>query len=226
MLTGMTDEALTSANRANLSDIAVAMRLKNPTGEHGFPGASDWNTAQAIRFTADWQGRNPDGQRETQARLLWNPGTLFVKFQARYRTITVFPDSEAKGRRDQLWDRDVAEVFMQPDSSDPLRYKEFEASPNGMWIDLELSHGEKRNLQSGLKCRAAIDQGTATWTAELALPMESLTRQFDPAAAWRVNFFRVEGATEPRFYSAWRPTGTPKPNFHVPAAFGKLIFVG
>jgi alpha-galactosidase len=34
----------------------------------------------------------------------------------------------------------------------------------------------------------------------------------------------VEGATEPRFYSAWRPTGTAVPNFHVPEAFGQLIF--
>jgi alpha-galactosidase len=41
---------------------------------------------------------------------------------------------------------------------------------------------------------------------------------------WRVNFFRVEGAAEPRFYSAWRPTNTPKPNFHVPEAFGALVF--
>ena len=45
-----------------------------------------------------------------------------------------------------------------------------------------------------------------------------------PAAEWRVNFFRVEGAREPRFYSAWRATNTPQPNFHVPEAFGKLRF--
>jgi alpha-galactosidase len=60
--------------------------------------------------------------------------------------------------------------------------------------------------------------------AELALPMKCLTEKFSPDAAWRANFFRVEGASEPRFYSAWRPTGTPVPNFHVPAAFGKLAF--
>jgi len=39
-----------------------------------------------------------------------------------------------------------------------------------------------------------------------------------------VNFYRVEGAAEPRFYSAWQPTGTPAPNFHVPEAFGELVF--
>jgi alpha-galactosidase len=60
--------------------------------------------------------------------------------------------------------------------------------------------------------------------AELALPMKCLVERFDPAARWRVNFYRVEGASEPRFYSAWQPTGTPAPNFHVPEAFGTLIF--
>jgi len=29
---------------------------------------------------------------------------------------------------------------------------------------------------------------------------------------------------EPRFYSAWSPTMTPTPNFHVPEAFGHLVF--
>jgi hypothetical protein len=58
----------------------------------------------------------------------------------------------------------------------------------------------------------------------LTLPMKSLTRRFDPAAVWRVNFYRVEGPSEPRFYSAWRPTNTSQPNFHVPEAFGRLVF--
>ncbi len=58
----------------------------------------------------------------------------------------------------------------------------------------------------------------------VALPMKCLVDRFDPAATWRVNFYRVEGAAEPRFYSAWQPTRTPAPNFHVPEAFGELVF--
>jgi alpha-galactosidase len=215
---------LASLSFGDLEDTAVAVHWKSSASANGFPQEADWLTAPALHFRADWQGRNADAQRETQVRLLWTSKTLFLRFQARYRSITVFSDSAAGGRRDQLWDRDVAEVFLQPDSGDPLRYMEFEVSPNGMWIDLELSHGEKRDLQSGLKCHAAIDSDAKTWTAGLALPMNLLTREFDPAVVWRVNFFRVEGAAEPRFYSAWRPTGTPKPNFHVPEAFGSLIF--
>jgi alpha-galactosidase len=54
--------------------------------------------------------------------------------------------------------------------------------------------------------------------------MQSLTPQFDPTRSWRGNFFRIEGQIEPRFYAAWSPTHSPKANFHVPEAFGVLVF--
>jgi alpha-galactosidase len=203
---------------------ALATRLPGEPSSDGFPSTSHWDAAKSLRFSADWQGLNPDTQRETEVRLLWSPETFFIHFYARFRTITVFPDSAPSGRHDHLWDRDVAEVFLQPNSSDPQRYKEFEVSPNGMWIDLDIAHGEKQDLRSAMRSRVAIDYANQIWTAEIALPMNRLTPLFDPAATWRLNFFRVEGPAEPRFYSAWRPTHTPAPNFHVPAAFGNLIF--
>ena len=205
-------------------DTATAVRFTGSTDSHGFPAPAAWEMAPALRFDADWQGKNPDALRETEVRLLWTPETLYLRFRARYRVITVFPDAEASGRRDQLWDRDVAEVFLQPDASDPRRYKEFEISPNGFWIDLDIAPGEKRDLQSGLKRRVQVEESKKLWVAELSIPMKSLIAHFDSAATWRVNFYRVEGSAEPRFYAAWRPTGTPQPNFHVPQAFGKLIF--
>ena len=190
-----------------------------------FPKSSAWELTKALRFNADWQGKNADPGRETEVRLLWSPETLYLRFFSKYRTITVFPDAEANGRRDRLWDRDVAEVFLQPEPSDRSRYKEFEISPNGYWIDLDIAPGEKQDLKSGLRRRVILNEATRTWVAELALPMKCLVARFDSAAKWRVNFYRVEGPAEPRFYSAWRPTQTPVPNFHVPEAFGELIFV-
>jgi alpha-galactosidase len=216
--------SVTIAFRESGSNVAVAARLTGDIASNGFPSPSQWDAAMPLRFSADWQGKNPDSQRETEVRLLWSPETLFIKFHARFRTITVFSDSDSTGRRDQLWDCDVAEVFLQPDASDPCRYREFEVSPNSMWLDLDILRGQKQALHSGLRRRVSIDHSAKVWTAELALPMESLLAPFDPAATWRVNFFRVEGPSEPRFYGAWRPTNTPQPNFHVPAAFGQLIF--
>ena len=206
-------------------DTARATRLSKETDSQGFPTPTAWETATAVRFDTDWQGRNPDALRETEVRLLWTPETLYLRFQAHYRVITVFPKAEPSGRRDQLWDRDVAEVFLQPDVSAPRHYKEFEISPNGFWIDLDIAPEEKRGLKSGLRRRVHVDEKKKLWVAELSIPMISLVAHFDPGATWKVNFYRVEGADEPRFYSAWRPTGTPKPNFHVPEAFGRLVFV-
>ena len=206
------------------SDTIVATNLSKELDEEKFPSLAAWNRAAPVRFCTDWQGKNPDPERETEVRLLWTTKTLFLRFHAKFQSITVFEEAEASGRRDQLWDRDVAEVFLQSDPAAPRRYKEFEVSPNGYWIDLDIAPGEKHNLKSGLRRRVVLDERRRTWVAELALPMLCLTQSFDPAVAWRVNFYRVEGASEPRFYSAWQPTGTPQPDFHVPASFGRLIF--
>jgi alpha-galactosidase len=209
---------------ARETETAVAVQFTGRPGAEGFPAEAAWENAPAIQFEHDWQGKHADSQRGTEVRLLWTREFLYLRFLAHYRSITVFPDGEANGRRDQLWDRDVVEVFLQPAGEDARRYKEFEVSPNGFWIDLHIALGEKHDLKSGLRRRVSIDEKSKTWRAELVLPMKSLTARFEPSAVWRVNFYRVEGVSEPRFYSAWRPTETPMPNFHVPEAFGKLVF--
>ena len=205
-------------------DTAFAVRLAGGTDAEGFPADGAWETAPPISFNADWQGKNEDRQRATQVRLLWNSRHLFLRFDAFYRSLTVFADSGPSGRRDLLWDCDVCEVFLQPPNLPPGIYKEIEVAPNGLWIDLEIAPGEKRDMKSGLQRRTNIDEDNRQWRAVLAIPMESLVVDFKMPSVWRVNFFRVEGASEPRFYSAWRPTNTSQPNFHVPEAFGALVF--
>jgi len=206
------------------TDTAFAVRLVGAVDAEGFPPAGAWETAPPVCFSADWQGKNADTRRETEVRLLWNAEFLFVRFDARYRSLTVFADGEASGRRDGLWERDVCEIFLQPRGSHSSYYKEIEVAPNGLWIDLEIAPGEKRDLRSGLRRRVSINEQTKQWQGTVALPMKSLVARLEMSAVWRVNFFRVEGAEEPRFYSAWRPTNTPAPNFHVPEAFGALVF--
>ncbi len=212
------------ASERRVLPTAYALQLKAPPGAGGFPSAEAWEKAPAFQFDQDWNGDNPDPQRATEVRALWTSQTLFLRFHCKYRNIFIFSDARADGWRYELWERDVAETFLQPDASDPLVYREFEVSPNGYWIDLAVSHGKIAELHSGLKRRVVMDEKAKTWTAELAIPMKYLTTQFDPKHSWRVNFYRIEGDTEPRFYSAWSPTYSPKPNFHVPSAFGTLEF--
>jgi len=203
---------------------AVAVQMLEVPDAEGFPTFFSWGRSEPLRFNTDWRGENADPERETEVQLLWTHESLFLRFAARFRAITVFPDAEPNGRRDQLWDRDVAEVFLQPGRPQMRCYKEFEVSPNGFWIDLDIAPGEKRDMKSGLRRRVTVNEAAKTWIAELVLPLKCLVERFDPGASWRVNFYRVEGGAEPRFYSAWQPTRTEAPNFHVPEAFGELIF--
>lgn len=193
--------------------------------------APEWAKTDFVKFCADWHGRNADPARETEVRVLWTPERLCLRFECRYRELFVFGDSDPNGRRDRLWERDVAEAFLQPDPARQSYYKEFEVSPNGMWIDLNIDprsitrEEPPRDLKSGMTRSVWLDEKQHTWAAELSIPMRALTANFDPTAVWRANFFRVEGRREPRFYSAWQPTKTEQADFHVPEAFGCLRFV-
>jgi len=208
------------------SDTVTAVRVAHEISLDAQHPAAEWHAAVPATFCADWQGLHLDPERQTEARVLWTPDTFYLRFECRYRELFVFEDSDPNGRRDHLWDRDVAEAFLQSDPSQPRYYREFEVSSNGMWIDLDIFPGGLSDLKSGLTRSVWLDQDGHRWAAELAIPMKALTEHFDPAAVWRANFYRVEGLREPRFYSAWRATGTAEPDFHVPSAFGKLQFEG
>jgi alpha-galactosidase len=187
--------------------------------------AAEWETATSVTFCTDWQGKNRDRTRQTQVRLLWSPQTLYIRLECHYRELHLPTGGDFNGRRrDDLWDGDAANVFLQPDPSHPLNYKEIGIAANGLWTDLDVSPAHRDDLSSGLKRSMWVDPKTPVWVAELAIPIKSLTPHFDPKKLWRVNFTRIEGAKESLAYLAWHPTNTPKPDFHVPRAFGRLRF--
>ena len=211
------------SSAAELPEIAANHVSHEIVLDAAYP-AKEWKTAQPITFSSDWQGQNSDPALQTTVRALWSNDALYLRFVCRYRDLYVFSDSDPNGRREHLWDRDVVEAFLQPDPSREFFYKEFEVAPNAMWVDLDIFPGGRSDLKSGMKRSVYLDRKSQTWSAELAIPMNALADHFAPHSIWRVNFFRVEGKTEPRSYLAWQPTRTPQPNFHVPGAFGTLRF--
>jgi hypothetical protein len=221
----MTSESSAPANPTASSEICAFFVDHEIVLDAAHP-AAEWENARAVTFASDWQGKNSDTGRQTQVQVLWSERTLFLRFECRYRGLFVFEDADPDGRRDHLWERDVAEAFLQPDPAREQYYREVEVSPNGMWIDLDIFPGGLSDLQSGMRRSVFLDEKTQVWIAELAIPIRALTERFDSNAIWRVNFYRVEGTEEPRAYMAWQPTNTPEPNFHVPRRFGRMRFVG
>jgi hypothetical protein len=126
-----------------------------------------------------------------------------------------------------LWDRDVCEIFIAPDATNPLRYFEFEAAPTGEWVDLGIvitpaGRETEWDYASGMQTHAMVEPHRIV--IGMKIPWSDRIPQPSVGNEWRVNFFRCVGPDEATRYLAWRPTGTPEPNFHVPGAFGWLRF--
>ena len=205
-----------------LTSSSMISAAKITKGIPGLPEVKDWSAAHPVRFCHDWQGQNPDPLRETEVRMLWSPEMLYIRFHARYRSLYTYPNRDQ--RQPELWERDVAEVFLQPPELTGRNYTELEISPNGDWLDLTIAEHETLDMNCTMQTRVVVDEKQKTWTAQMAIPMQCMTKHFDPAKPWRLNLFRIEGAEPERFYSSWQPTHTDKPNFHVPQVFATLTF--
>jgi hypothetical protein len=190
--------------------------------------AYEWTRAQPIRITRTWNGEPAPESRHSEARILWTERYLMVRFVCRQEEpLIVSSTPQTEHKTDRLWYRDVCEIFVAPEAKTPERYFEFEASPAGEWIDLEIvftAQGRETNFEfhSGMQTTATILNDETIIT--IAVPWSSHLPKPSVGDVWRVNLFRCIGAGDER-YLAWLPTFTEEPSFHVPAAFGKLKFV-
>ena len=226
----------------------IAMRTGADFAPDAHGAEPQWHAAPPACFDrSDWGAGPPRPDQSTCARILWTPGFFYLRFDCRYRTLTVFPPSSAAagGRRLGVWNRDIVEAFIQPHPSTPDFYKEMDISPNGLWIDLSIDHRlmrskgsppltsaeqaaasaehEKlRQWRSGALHSVAVNEAHKIWRAEWAIPMPALMGSGSKPEAgqiWRIGMFRQEGLPKETF--EWSPTGPP--SFHVPERFGYLV---
>lgn len=201
-----------------------ASRLRTKLAPGEFPQGKEWQRAAPIVFCSHWHGKGADPHRSTEVRILWSDTALYLRFRCKYRELFTYGAANSSGRKEHLWERDVAEAFLQPDRFGEHFYKEFEVSPDGLWLDLDVFASGDTDLHSGMRALADVNPALRVWTAGVVIPMKSITTRFDPNSTWRANFFRVERREPNRAYLAWRPTHTPTPDFHKPEAFGLLRF--
>ena len=187
-----------------------------------------WHECQAVTLEHYWSGEPAPSSRHAEARICWSSEALHVRFVCKQREPLVVSE---KPRTDTktlgLWDRDVCEIFLAPDPMNPSRYFEFEAAPNGEWVDLGITitpSGRETDwdFNSGLTTAAKLEREQLC--VGMRIPWSEAIPKPEAGEEWRVNLFRCVGPESPERYLAWRPTRTAEPNFHVPEAFGSLRF--
>ena len=188
----------------------------------------EWVHADAIQMDHYWSGEPAPESRHAEARLLWSNKALHIRFvgnQAEPLIVSNKPQTEKKTMG--LWDRDVCEIFIAPDPQMVEKYFEFEVAPTGEWLDaaIDLTSGRRETdwgFHSQMTTAAKIENDCVTMA--MRIPWNHSIHQPQHGERWRVNLFRCVGKDPNRGYLSWRATHTPEPLFHVPKAFGWLVF--
>lgn len=191
-----------------------------------------WQTAEPVKLRYYWSGVEAPAARHAEARVLWHEEALLVRFAYQQtEPLIVGPAPQVERKTIGLWDRDVCEIFIAPQSQEkspvPESYLEFEVAPTGEWLDLKIksvTDGRETDWEfaSGMKAAARITNNHIMLA--LTVPWTAFGQRPERGDCWRANVFRCVGAGETRGYLAWQPTRTTAPDFHVPAAFGELVF--
>jgi Carbohydrate family 9 binding domain-like len=212
-----------------LSNVEIISRFS----KHDFVPDGDlkkeaWAKAKWIRFDHDMSGRTHYPESATQVAALWTEKFVYFAFQCKYTALNIYEGEDASKERWGLWNRDVAEVFINPQPERVSHYYEFEVAPNNQWIDLEIDKTKTpfndAAWDSHFGHAARIDSTNHVWTCEMKIPVSSMgVATVQLGTEWRLNFYRADGPGDDtqRRFMAWSPI--PHGNsFHQPEYFGIL----
>lgn len=194
---------------------------------------ASWKGAVMTAAFGKYDGKPLPAALRTQMKVLWDDEALYVGFFVRDSQ----PTSSFTKRDETLWEEDVVEVYLDPDS-DGKNYVEMQVSPKNVIFDaLFTSHREPKpdvasrwNL-AGLQTAIHVGplpgrQPIGGWTVEMRIPYAGLTaaKATVPKVGtkWKANFFRIEKLKKGKELAAWSPPGG---DFHNLAKAGFLNFV-
>ena len=214
------------------SDVRMAItRSPGNFAPDGDLSKASWKAAASVEFDHDAFGQLHHPEVSTRVASLWTESNIYFAFWARYDSLNFYEGEDPATERWRLWERDVVEVFLNPQPERVLQYFEFEVAPNNQWVDLEIDKSKdssnKESWDSGFAHATRVDGKSHLWTTEMRIPVSALNVSAIHAGdKWRANFFRAagQGADEHRQFLAWStiPEGR---TFHVPTRFGILEFV-
>ncbi len=220
LLCGFSAAALLAAGNEMLSVRAEA-DVKLDTN----PDSSFWKGARPVVADLNNFGKQVPGH-STEIRSRWTAGNLYFLFICPYQQLHLKPNPVTKTETNELWNWDVAEVFIGADFKNIKRYREFEVSPQSEWVDLDIDRDSKHPedgwiWNSGFKVATRIDSATKVWYAAMRIPWSAIdSHAVKVGETFRMNLYRSQGPPGHHVAITWQPTM--KETFHVPERFGLL----
>ncbi len=187
-----------------------------------------WRGAVPVYMKTDAHG-TPVPRYRTEVLTRWTKQNLYFLFVCPYEQLNLRPNPMTSTETYELWNWDVAEVFIGSDFKNIKHYKEFEVSPQGEWVDLDIDlhnpHREKGwTWNSGFQVSARIDSVAHIWYGAMKIPYTAIdTRPAATGNLLRANLFRSQGRVSDRHQITWQAPMAD--TFHVPERFGLLELV-
>lgn len=206
------------------SGVITSLGMAGDVALTASPTAPHWADVPAVMIDRDYLGAPIPG-RPTEVRSRWTRTHLYLLYTCPYDALYLKADPDVSAETPRLWNWDVAEAFIGWDTANITRYKEFQVSPQGEWVDLDIDRADASAQQgmawnSGFEVRAHVDEAARVWYGEMKIPFAAIDpRGPERGRTLRTGLYRIAGP-DPRTFYAWQPTG--QRNFHVPEAFGTL----
>jgi hypothetical protein len=210
-------------------------RTKSKITIDGKLNEADWKAAKSVgKFQFPWYD---EGKKEqTAAKLLWDVKYLYVS----YRCEDVHIWGKHTQRDSKVYLDDCVEVFTAPNPNHPNNYFNFEINVRKAILDQHHPNGPGVKVKeewnaTGVKIAVTIN-GTLNddsdtdkeWILEAAIPFANFAKVAKHAPpkngdVWHLNLNRLGGKTNNQ-YSQWSPGKSPRPDYHTPNTFGRVIF--
>lgn len=209
-------------------------RTTAPIVIDGVPNESAWSAAAppvTLQFLWDEQ---TGAKQMTWVQLLWDDQNLYVAYEVEDADITaLFTERDDPTYRD-----DAVEIFINPRPEQTGLYYGLEMNARAVLYDYVMYDSRfalKRfdmqgvqvasHMRGTLNARGDVDEG---WSLEVAIPwanFDEMAPRPQPGTIWKANLNRWDGVPPDRRMSIWSDPLRERPQPHVPARFGELLFV-
>lgn len=207
--------------------VSTSAKLKKDADLNADPNSKLWKGVQGVWADHSARGELSPGHK-TEIRSRWTKDYLYFLFVCPYEQLYLKPEADAVNETNKLWNWDVAEIFVGADFEKINQYKEFQVSPRGEWVDLDIDTKQPKpeggwKWDSGFKVAAKLDEANKIWYGAMKIPIGSITdKQMKEGFEFRANYYRIQGPPPKKVFVAWQATGG---NHHIPEKFGILKLV-
>lgn len=219
---------LATTGLAQSANVINSYRAKADFTLTADPNAPAWKNVKGVIAERGPHNDVTPGHR-TEIRAVWTDKNLYLLFICAYEAMYPKPNPTTTTETNKLWEWDVAEAFIGSDFQNIKRYTEYQVSPQGEWVDLDIDRGPQPAVHnvawdSGFEVKAQVNAAKKVWYGAMRIPYDKLDKRAAKIGnELRVNFYRFQGPPPDRKRIAWQPTNSD--NYHTPEAFGLLKLV-